>query len=354
MFNGAKAITTIDLSKSNLTNVTNAESMFNGCTALTGVTFGTGMTQVTNAKSMFKNTKISSIDLSTFNLSKLTTVDSMFEGCTELTTINSTTDFKNTTTGTDVFKDCTKLVGGSSYKFNTNHTGAEFARIDLGGILPGYFTMPDSSYSSKNIKISDINIDDAKKAGVTVVEIDNAATMPDYDEEILMNASKGLYAYKKNDKVFIHWTSKINELTATGSLEGAFSNFKDATSISGLDKIDTKDVTNMSYLFAGDNSLTSLDVTSFNTSKVTNMSSMFAGLRNATSIDVTGIDTKNVVTMDKLFASCSNITTIDLDVFNFNKVTDASSMFENCSSLTTINVKNNVRAFGQGDNTVKM
>ena len=353
MFNGAKAITTIDLSKSNLTNVTNAESMFNGCTALTGVTFGTGMTQVTNAKSMFKNTKISSIDLSTFNLSKLTTVDSMFEGCTELTTINSTTDFKNTTTGTDVFKDCTKLVGGSSYKFNTNHTGAEFARIDLGGILPGYFTMPDSSYSSKNIKISDINIDDAKKAGVTVVEIDNAATMPDYDEEILMNASKGLYAYKKNDKVFIHWTSKINELTATGSLEGAFSNFKDATSISGLDKIDTKDVTNMSYLFAGDNSLTSLDVTSFNTSKVTNMSSMFAGLRNATSIDVTGIDTKNVVTMDKLFASCSNITTIDLDVFNFNKVTDASSMFENCSSLTTINVKNNVRAFGQGDNTVK-
>ena len=353
MFNGAKAITTIDLSKSKLTNVTNAESMFDGCTALTSVTFGTGMTQVTNAKSMFKNSKIATIDLSTFDLSKLTTVDSMFEGCSELTTINSTTDVKNTTTGTDVFKDCTKLVGGSTYKFNTNHTDAEFARIDLGGILPGYFTVPDSLYSSKNIKISDINIDDAKKLGVDTIEINNEATMPDYDEEIVINTTRGLYAYKKNNKIFIHFTSKINKLSGTGSLQGAFSHFSDATSISGLDKIDTKDVTNMSYMFQGNRSLTSLDVSSFDTSKVTNMSAMFAGLNAATSIDVTGFNTKNVLTMDSLFASCSNITSIDLDVFNFNKVTDASSMFEDCSNLTTINVKNNVRAFGQGDNTVK-
>ena len=54
-----------------------------------------------------------------------------------------------------------------------------------------------------------------------------------------------------------------------------FRDYSNVTTIEGLENVSTANVTNMASMFQGMNSLTSLDVSSFDTSNVTNMSYMF-------------------------------------------------------------------------------
>jgi len=71
-------------------------------------------------------------------------------------------------------------------------------------------------------------------------------------------------------------------------------------------------VTNMSHIFEGCSSLTSLpDISKWNTSKVTNMSHIFEG--------------------------CSSLTSLpDISKWNTSKVTNMSYMFNECSSLLSL------------------
>lgn len=40
-----------------------------------------------------------------------------------------------------IFNGCTNLIGGQGTKYDPNHTGIEYARIDGGEESPGYFTL---------------------------------------------------------------------------------------------------------------------------------------------------------------------------------------------------------------------
>ena len=108
--------------------------------------------------------------------------------------------------------------------------------------------------------------------------------------------------------------------------------------ITGLEYLNTANVTDMSYMFYSCSSLTSLDVTHFNTVKVTNMNSMFSSCSSLTSLDVTHFNTANVTDMNGMFSSCSKLTSLDVTYFNTANVTDMSFMFANCSSLTSLDV----------------
>ena len=79
------------------------------------------------------------------------------------------------------------------------------------------------------------------------------------------------------------------------------------TSITGLDKLDTSKVTDMYCMFNGCNSLTSLDVSSFNTANVTDMGYMFGS--GLTSLDLSSFNTAKVTNMKGMFFSCSLLTT---------------------------------------------
>ncbi len=63
-------------------------------------------------------------------------------------------------------------------------------------------------------------------------------------------------------------------IIANENMIGYFLALLKMTSID-LSALDTSEVTNMSYMFAGCSSLTSLDLSNFDTSKVTDMSGMF-------------------------------------------------------------------------------
>ena len=118
--------------------------------------------------------------------------------------------------------------------------------------------------------------------------------------------------------------------------------FYDCSKLTSLDvsKFNTANVTNMSYMFYNCSSLTSLDVTHFNTANVTNMSYMFYNCKALTSLDVTHFNTANVTNMGYMFYICSSLTSLDVTHFNTAKVTDMRYMFSNCSSLTSLDVTN--------------
>ena len=118
--------------------------------------------------------------------------------------------------------------------------------------------------------------------------------------------------------------------------------FYDCSKLTSLDvsKFNTANVTNMSYMFYNCEALTSLDVTHFNTANVTNMSYMFYNCKALTSLDVTHFNTANVTNMGYMFYICSSLTSLDVTHFNTAKVTDMRYMFSSCSSLTSLDVTN--------------
>ena len=91
----------------------------------------------------------------------------------------------------------------------------------------------------------------------------------------------------------------------------------------------TANVYNMSNMFSGNYSLTS--VAYFDTSAVTDMSSMFyyTGL---TSVPL--FDTSSVTNMSSMLRSCSSLTSVSL--FDTSNVTDMSYMFSYCYGLTSV------------------
>ena len=110
--------------------------------------------------------------------------------------------------------------------------------------------------------------------------------------------------------------------------------------ITGLEYLNTANVTDMSYMFYSCSSLTSLDVTHFNTANVTNMHCMFEDCSSLTSLDVTHFNTAKVTDMESMFSSCSSLTSLDVSHFNTANVTNMSYMFSICVALTSLDVTN--------------
>ena len=106
-----------------------------------------------------------------------------------------------------------------------------------------------------------------------------------------------------------------------------------------LSKFDTKNVTDMSGMF-NSCALTQLDVSNFNTQNVTDMSYMFEGCAALTQLDVNKFNTANVTDMSYMFQFCLALTSLDLSHFNTEKVTNMSYMFDFCSRLTSLNLSN--------------
>ena len=101
---------------------------------------------------------------------------------------------------------------------------------------------------------------------------------------------------------------------------------------------DTGSVTNMSYMFYGMSSLTSLTIDNFYTKNVNNMAYMFGYDTKLETIKVgKGFDTTNVTNMNGMFYYNSMLKNVDfLENFNTSNVTSMSSMFYNCSSISDV------------------
>ena len=139
--------------------------------------------------------------------------------------------------------------------------------------------------------------------------------------------------------VHIVFDKSFSTYTPT-SLYCFFEGLTELETITGLEYLNTENVTNMGRMFYDCSKLTSLDVSKFNTANVTNMSYMFYNCKALTSLDVTHFNTANVTDMYSMFYNCSSLTSLDVTHFNTAKVTDMRYMFSSCSSLTSLDVTN--------------
>ena len=183
----------------------------------------------------------------------------------------------------------------------------------------------------------------------------------DYSKYNSKDLSRLFYGYNNLKSVDLSYL----DLSNITNMYGMFYNDKKLENIIWPEKIDTKKVTDMGYLFANCNNLTEIDTSKFDTSSVTNMKYMFAATKvenldlsnfdtsNVTdmygmfykdselkNINIKSFDTSNVTTMKALFHSCSSLENIDLSNFNTSNVHDYSSMFRNCSSLKNLDLSN--------------
>ena len=117
-----------------------------------------------------------------------------------------------------------------------------------------------------------------------------------------------------------------------------FFKFVNATQITGLEYLNTSEVTEMYRMFLSCSSLTTLDVSGFDTRNVTDMSYMFSNCESLTTLDVSGFDTRNVTDMSCMFLHCESLTTLDVSGFDTRNVTNMGDMFDNCYALTTLDV----------------
>lgn len=159
------------------------------------------------------------------------------------------------------------------------------------------------------------------------------------ENELVENS---VFLLKNGDVLEIHTASE--HYMANSNCSAMFCSYDGHTSFSLLKSIDfgnsfnTGNVTDISKMFAGCSSLSTLDVSSFDTYNVTNMASMFEGCSSLTSLDVTKIDTQNVTDMSAMFFGCSGLASLDLSSFNTKNVTTMFSMFKGCSALTSLDI----------------
>lgn len=115
--------------------------------------------------------------------------------------------------------------------------------------------------------------------------------------------------------------------------------FYDCSALPKLDlNFDTSKVTTMKSMFAYCWGLNSLNVSSFDTISVGTMSDMFNACHSLTSLNVSNFNTSNVKYMSEMFYECWSLSSLDLRNFNTRKVTTMSSMFAYCKALTSLNV----------------
>ncbi|MBR5697300.1 MAG: leucine-rich repeat protein [Prevotella sp.] len=124
------------------------------------------------------------------------------------------------------------------------------------------------------------------------------------------------------------------------STYGWFTQMKNLTNITGIEYLNTSEVTTMRSMFNNCSKLTSIDLSHFNTAKVTSMRLMFYNCKGLTSLNVSSFNTANVTDMNSMFQYCSSLTGLDVSNFNTANVTDMSSMFHTCSSLMELDLSN--------------
>ena len=146
------------------------------------------------------------------------------------------------------------------------------------------------------------------------------------------------YMFAKNNTLISLNLSNFNTINVE-NLEGLFYECIGISKLN-LKSFNTSKTMNMQMMFYGCQSLTNLGISSFNTSNVTNMRRMFDGCESLTKLDLSSFNTLKVTDMSSMFSDCSSLTSLDLGNFNTSNVTNMQMMFYGCQSLTNLGISN--------------
>ena len=337
MFYECTSLTSLNLSSFNTAKVTYMNGMFSGCKALTSLNLSSFNTaNVKSVNSMFYGCEaLTSLNLSSFNTAKVYDMESMFRNCSNLKTIYvsdawSTAGMPNYNSSYYMFANCTSLVGGYGTRYNPDHVDHLYARVDRPGI-PGYFTYDGEAYvcyTPSNTTLTFYCDNQRSSRSGTIYDLNTGTNIPGWIVDgNYINVTRVVF-----DSTFDHAIP-----TTTYSW---FSGMYKPQTITGMEYLNTSEVTNMSNMFRECNGLYELDLSNFNTAKATDMSYMFYECHNLSGLELSSFNTSKVTDMSYMFYDCHSLSELDLSNFNTAKVTNMTRMFSDDFDLKYIFVGN--------------
>ena len=312
---------------------------FCGCSKLTGIEGIENLNteNVTNMNSMFDRcSALTLLDLTNFNTAKVSDMSYMFMGCSALTTIFVSDKFvtDQVTSSNNMFHMCINLIGAIEYDGSkSDHTYANYEN--------GYFS-PEGGFHAY-----------AEFDGTETLTFRRGLSKPEgaYD----LNEGRNLPDWNNlgtNVKKVVFDASFASARPT--NCYGWFKDFTNLTTIEGFEYLNTENVTNMTGVFNGCSALTSLDLTNFNTAKVTDMKLLFANCSALESLDLSMFNTENVTSMPSMFNGATNLKTLNVSNFNTEKVNNMGHMFANCPNLTSLDLSSfNTKGVEYVDNIFK-
>ena len=332
LFYGCSKLTSVDLSHFNTEVVTDMGYMFYDCNGLTSLDLSSFITfRVKYLDAMFEGCSgLTSLDLSNFDTSSVTDMEEMFNGCSNLTTIYVGNDWSTASVklSSYMFYNCTSLVGGMGTTYNASYVDKAYAHIDGGTDNPGYLSekLPEAyaCYTPENTTLTFYYDKQRSTREGTTYDLNEGSDDPIW------------YTDGTNPSVTqVAFDASFADARPT-STKNWFRDMSEIQSISGLEYLNTENVTDMSSMFYGCSSITSLDLSHFNTAKVKNMGGLFRDCSGLKSVNLSGFITASVSYMNQMFYGCSNLTSLDLSSFNTRVVVFSNGMFMNCNNLVTI------------------
>ena len=348
MFSGCKALTSLDVTKFNTGNVTDMNNMFSKCSALTSLDVTKFNTEnVTDMAAMFFNcSSLTSLDVTKFNTAKVKDMYSMFYNCSSLTSLD-VTNF-NTAEVTDMsymFWNCVALTSLYLTNFNTEKV------TNMQDMFSGCKALTTIYASSKFVTTKVTNssgmFKNCEKLKGEVEEwTDDKATDKTYAKIEGGYFSGGIPRVKYADGTLTFFlaskeTLGENEYGIYGGLgtpDWVFNN-ANVTKVVFDPAFANARPTNCKEWFQGCVKLTSIEgIEYLNTSQVTDMHNMFYNCYHLQTTDFSGFDTRKVKDMSNMFYNCGSLKSLDISNFNTSEVTDMRSMFYHCIGLTSLDL----------------
>lgn len=147
-----------------------------------------------------------------------------------------------------------------------------------------------------------------------------------------------VYAYFDSETATVHVTTSLSSFICGDDISYMFYHFKKTETIDFQHVVDTRNVTDMKFLFSNCVSLSTLDISGFNTENVTSMRRVFEYCGALSELKLEGINTQKVTDMDGMFAFCSALESLDLSSFNTRNVTKMILMFYYCNHLQSLSL----------------
>ena len=365
MFSGCTNLENADLSNRNAPLLTDINFIFNGCIKLKSVDFTNFKTpSLTLMKSMFSECGIiESIDVSSFNTSSVTNMNRIFYGCSSLTIIDvSDFDTSSVTDMSYIFGGCSNLkyLDISNFNFEKVQSKGDMFNgvesleyINIYNVEKNYSDIIKNNLKinnkltvcQKDEIISGDNIDtkccyyniesgECESKNYMIVRYGKDA---EYNSGFIIDTySDDDNKYRKNVKFIIYkdHNTKIDgkeklTISANSKIEIHFSsNLKDIQSFFSSNYDNNVE------------NIISIDLNYLDTSLITDMNSLFLGCNSLKSIDLSNKDKLKVENMNLMFLGCNSLESILLPNETISNIEKMNSMFLECSSLQSIDLSN--------------
>ena len=286
IWNGLTNAVSIDVTDIDTSEVTDMSKLFYNCLKLQSIDISTFDTSNVNDMTLMFgedgwNSKASLTEIifgDSFNTSKVTSMTWMFAFCTKLSVI-----------------DLSRFDTHNVQSFNNMFLGCAITEADISSFDTSNALYMSSMFAGKT---------DHRTGTPRLTKI---ITGPGFDTSNVRSMSCMFYGQNYLDKDSVDFTN-----------------------------FDTRNVTDMKYMFRDCSSLDELDLSSFDTSSLNTMYGMFYNCSKLKSIDLSSFTTPELTSLYETFYGCSALEELDMSAFNTSKVTTLHGTFRGCSQLTHI------------------